>query len=46
MLDYFCPHCNKSAYGSYEDSKLEFETCIYCGKQFPNPYYKGGDEDK
>jgi hypothetical protein len=40
MKEWKCPHCCKKMYSSWDQKDKETMKCIYCGKEFKNPFYK------
>ncbi len=39
MVEWTCPHCGGKQYSAWDNRDKEKIQCIYCGKEFPNPYY-------
>jgi len=35
-----CPFCNEYEYSAYPWREKELIKCIYCGKEYGNPYYE------
>jgi len=35
-----CPHCGRAEYSAAAHEDEEKIRCIYCGKEYKNPYYK------
>lgn len=38
MVEWICPHCGGKEYSSWNREDKEKVRCIYCGKEYPNPY--------
>lgn len=39
MVEWVCPHCGLKFYSANESGDKSLVECIYCGKEFRNPYY-------
>ena len=35
-----CPYCNEYEYSSYSRKEQEIIKCVYCGKEYGNPFFK------
>ena len=40
-----CPHCGRSEYSAAGHRDKEKIKCVYCGKEYLNPYYKRKEDD-
>ncbi|MDP4092581.1 MAG: hypothetical protein Q8920_04400 [Bacillota bacterium] len=40
MVEWTCPDCKGKMYSSYEAQVKKTVKCIYCGKEYENPFYQ------
>jgi len=43
MYEWTCPYCGGKEYSAAAYRDKEKVECIYCGREYENPYYEEGD---
>lgn len=44
MYEWVCPYCGGKEYSASDHKEQKNQRCAYCGRRYPNPYYKGDSE--